>query len=248
MVETGQKIEAFTWRCYEKYLDTALSSGYRFIGFDGLTETSRLPEYPFVLLRHDIDYDPRHASPLAELEARRRIRATYFLQVDSRFYDVKHREVAAIVNDILTQGHWLGLHFDANNIPDDQIVVTRVDEVAHELELCFGAHVAAVSFHMPTYRHIGHLCLENGRVNTYAPLFVREIDYASDSNQDFRGKDVLALLRQRTIRRLQLLIHPIWWRQSYTPLRAKMEELAASLGMVMDDILTAEQRTAIERA
>jgi hypothetical protein len=247
IVDADAMDEPFTWRYYEGCLDAALGSGYTFIGFAELTDVSRLPEYPFILLRHDIDYDPEHARPLAELEARRGIQATYFLQADSRFYDVESAGVATMVHDILNRGHWLGLHFDANGIPDDDAVVERVDEVALRLETRFGSRVTAVSFHMPTYRPIGHLTLKCRRVNTYEALFFHAMEYASDSNQDFRGKDVMRILREGSIRRLQLLIHPVWWRQGYTPLATKMEELAEKLGVMLDEILTAEQRVAMGR-
>lgn len=248
MADRNAAGEPFTWKRYAASMDAALASGYQFIGFAGLTDSSRLPDCPFVLLRHDIDYEPLHAQPLAEIEATRGVQATYFFQEGSRFYDLWSPDAASVIQGILSQGHWLGLHFDANGVSDDRMVVERVEAIALRMEARFTCPVGAVSFHMPTYRPISHLKLRNGRVNTYAPLFFQEVEYISDSNQECRGKDVLMVFREATVRRLQVLIHPIWWRAEQTPLSTKMAALAARLGLPLDDILTAEQRATMDRA
>ena len=239
--------QPFTWAYYDACLAAARSAEYRFIGFSDLRDGSREPGEPFVLLRHDIDYDPEFAGLLASREEQQSVRATYFFQADSRFYDLTSPVVVAIVRRILHQGHWLGVHFDANGIEDDATVIQRVQSIAEELEARFQRSVDAVSFHMPTYRSIGHLRLGGGRVNTYGPVFFGPIEYASDSNQDFRGKDILSMLRAGTVRRLQLLIHPFWWREEYSPLITKMEALGSRLGVSLGQLLTAEQWAAIGR-
>jgi hypothetical protein len=68
----------------------------------------------------------------------------------------------------------------------------------------------------------------------------------SDSNQSWRGADLRGILRERSHERLQLLIHPFWWRREATSLRAKMSELADRLGIRMEEIVTREQWTEIE--
>jgi hypothetical protein len=171
--------------------------------------------------------------------------ATYFFQTDSRFYRLESPDTTAVIRRVVALGHRLGLHFDANGIPEDPDVVRRVDEAARRLEASFDTAVEAVSFHMPTYRAVGHLRLARDRINTYASVFFGLIAYASDSNQDFRGKDLLRLFRERQLLRLQLLIHPFWWRHEYSSMGRKLDELARTLGLSVEDILTAEQQTAI---
>jgi len=231
----------FTWKTYELYLRTALESGYRFIGFDELNTSMVLPEAPFVLLRHDIDYDPRWALPICKLETQHGSRATYFFQSDSPFYRLDCSETVSVIREILSQGHWLGVHFDANQIQDDVEVIERLEQTATEFEARFETRVAAASFHMPTYRPVKHLQLKSERINTYSPLFFEEIQYVSDSNQDWRGKDILKMLRQKDFSRIQFLVHPIWWREDYSPFYSKIEELAGKLGIPVDSILTREQ-------
>jgi len=231
----------FTWETYNLYLDAALASGYRFIGFDRMAGNALLPEGPFILLRHDIDYDPSWVFPVSRLEVKKGIQATYFFQTDSKFYRCHSPETRVAIEEVLAQGHWLGLHFDANAIEDDEKILDLVEEAAAELETRFATSIAAVSFHMPTRRPVQHLRLKNNRINTYSPLFFESIEYVSDSNQDWRGKDLLQLVRDGHCRRIQLLIHPIWWRETHTPFHVKIAELAAKLGIPVEDIVTAEQ-------
>jgi hypothetical protein len=237
-------LQPFTWKYYDACLAAARASGYRFVGFADVQET-RLPSEPFILLRHDVDYDPEYADLLATHEARQGIQATYFFQADSRFYDLESPRVEVAVRRILAEGHWLGLHYDATRVEEDTTIIQRVDAVAETLEERFGQPVHAVSFHMPTYRPVGHLQLQKRRLNVYASTFFGPIEYVSDSNQDFRGKDLLAMLRAGSVRRLQLLIHPFWWRDAYSSMAAKMEALASKLNLPVSELLTAEQRVAI---
>jgi hypothetical protein len=141
------------------------------------------------------------------------------------------------------------LHFDATALADDAVVVDAVEHAATKLERTFGVIVPAVSFHMPTRRPVSHLLLGGGRINTYGPRFFQELEYVSDSNQDWRGKDLGRVLTEQHPRALQVLTHPIWWRERYTPFEAVLRELAGRLGLDLErDILTTEQRVLLGRA
>ena len=89
-------LQPFTWDYYDACLAAAIASTYRFIGFAGLAD-GRFPDEPFILLRHDVDYDPEHAERLAAREARHGVQATYFFQTDSRFYDLSSPRVETAV-------------------------------------------------------------------------------------------------------------------------------------------------------
>jgi len=234
--------QPFTWKTYELYLRTAHESGYKFLGFDTLQGNVALPEYPFILLRHDIDYDPVWALPISKREAENHIRATYFFQVDSPFYKLDCAETISVIEEILRQGHWLGVHFDANQMIGDAEVVEALERTVALFEKKFSTRIAAASFHMPTYRPVKHLRLKNQRINTYSSLFFEQIHYVSDSNQDWRGQDILKVLSQKDFLQIQFLVHPIWWRETYSPFYDKLEELAKKLNIPIDSILTREQR------
>lgn len=230
----------FTYAAYAAMLDAAIAAGYRFASFE---EAAAPTADPIILLRHDIDYDPRFVAPISRIEADRGVRATYFFQRDSRFYAAEAPVTAAAIQQVLADGHWLGQHVDATEIPNDADVLRAVESQCQAQEQRFlptGQRIRAVSFHMPTRRPVGHLQLPGDRINTYAPIFFTDIEYASDSNQHWRGRDILHTIARRP-RALQVLTHPIWWRDIFRPARAILHDLAAHLGIPIHDIVTPEQ-------
>lgn len=228
----------FTLDEYRSLIETAVAVGYEPSSFGG--EAHDDGSYR-ILVRHDIDYDPVMISPMAAVESETGVRATYCLQVDSPWYRIDEEPNATAVADALGRGHWLGLHFDATGIHRDGEVAERVGDAVGRLEALFGTQVHAVSFHMPGRRAVGHIQLPEPVVNTYAPRFFEDIGYISDSNQDWRGVDPFEVLRDRVHRRLQMLVHPFWWRTSPQPMRDKMRDLAGRLGIPMEAIVTPEQ-------
>jgi hypothetical protein len=235
--------EPFTWRAYAACLDLALANGYSFEPFERLAELRLGSTGRHLLLRHDIDYDPRRALALSQIERQRRVGATYFFQLNCPFYDLASRKNQDVVRVVLGMGHWLGLHFDATRLAEDERVLDEVEHAAERLEALFGVPVRAVSFHLPTHRPVRHLVLHQGRINTYSPAFGEGVEYISDSNQNWKGKDLAHLLSVERPRLLQLLIHPEWWRERRTSLRRILEEIADDTGLdVETDILTPEQR------
>jgi hypothetical protein len=248
MPNAASPVEPFTRQAYAAYLDLALSQGYTFEPFCVLRGPTGVPAHRFILMRHDIDYDPGVVLPISRLEAERGIRATYFFQRSCTFYTLDDPATREVVSDVLAAGHFLGLHFDATAIPADSRVIAEVEQAARRLEQSFGAEVAAVSFHMPTHRLVKHLRLEGGRINTYGPMFFERIEYISDSNQDWRGKDLTQVLTVGRPRVLQILTHPVWWRERYTPMLAILQDLATGLNLDLErDILTPEQRLLLGR-
>jgi hypothetical protein len=236
---TNRSVEPFTWAAYEAYLELAIEIGYTFMPFT--IPTGRLPERA-IFLRHDIDFAMQWLPRMAAIEQSLGVGATYCVQPDSRNYSIDAADTGDVIRDVLERGHWLGLHFDATGIDSDDEVVERVTREAEALSLHFQTDVEAVSFHMPGRRDVGHLVLPPPLINTYAPQFFEEIAYVSDSNQDWRGQDLVKLLRDGSHDHVQILIHPMWWRETYSPMMAKLRELANNLGVDLNDLITPEQR------
>jgi hypothetical protein len=238
--------DPFTLAQYERYVRLAHSCGYRFGGFGALDDDAAHPERSVIYLRHDIDFSLRWVLPMAELEHEHGVRSTYCFLLDSQNYSSTTEAFDRTVERVLELGHWLGLHFEANAIGSDDEVAQRVADRAASLDERFDAPVVAVSFHMPGRRPVSHIELPEPLVNTYGPRFFSEIGYASDSNQHWRGTDLEALLVSRRHTRLQLLIHPMWWRTRYSPMLDKLQELADEVGIGIDDLLTHEQRALLD--
>ena len=230
----------FTLEEYRGHLELALASGYRFVGFESLDDPADRAG-PEILLRHDIDYAPEFMPPMAAIEAELGVRATYCLHIDSRWYSIDTRANRAAIAETLGAGHWLGLHFDASSIASDRQARDRVVEQAQRLGGTFSRDVRVVSFHMPGRRRVDQLALPGGLINSYESRFFTEIGYVSDSNQNWRGVDLEDVLRRRAYDRLQLLIHPFWWRPQPATMRSKMQALADQIGIDVHEIVTPEQ-------
>jgi hypothetical protein len=233
----------FTLDEYRSYLALAVSLGYEFVGFDDLDH----PGEHQIVLRHDIDYAPSFMPPMAAIEAELGVRATYCLDVASAWYSVDAPKNRAAIAETLDAGHWLGLHFDASSIPSDRDVEAGIVDQTRRLGELFSREIRVVSFHMPGRRPVGHLTLPGGLVNTYAQRFFADIGYVSDSNQNWRGVDLEQVLRERAHSRLQLLIHPFWWRPSPVSMRTKLQALADGIGVDVYEIVTPEQWQQIEQ-
>lgn len=94
----------FTFEWYDELLNTLVEQRYSCIGFDH----EIAPETVF--LRHDVDWSPRRAVRMAEIEAEHGVTATYFFLVTSPFYNVMNREVRERIEQIDDLGHEIGLH------------------------------------------------------------------------------------------------------------------------------------------
>lgn len=230
----------FTLGEYREYLTLALAEGYRFVSFESLDNADH-HHGGEILLRHDIDYGPAFMRRMAAIEGELGVRATYCVDVESLWYRIETPENRAGIAEVLEAGHWLGLHFSASTIDSDQEVCERILEHAAYLGREFGRDVRVVSFHMPGRRRVDHLELPNGLINTYGPRFFTEIAYVSDSNQNWRGVDFMDVVRRRTHERLQLLIHPFWWRAEPATMRTKLLSLADELGVDPKELVTYEQ-------
>lgn len=236
----------FTLDEYQCYLALAVREGYRFVSFESLDGRWDRTA-PEILLRHDVDYAPKFMPPLARIEADLGVLATYCVHADTPWYSIDSRENRAAIVETLAHGHRLGLHFDASAIESDAQALEGIVEQARRLADAFSQEIRVVSFHMPGRRGVDHLSLPDGLINTYAPRFFTEIGYVSDSNQNWRGVDLAEVLRTRTHERLQLLIHPFWWRSEPAPMSDKLQALADDLGVDVREIVTPEQWELIER-
>lgn len=179
----------------------------------------------FVLWRHDCDYSLNRAFALARIEAAEGVRATYFLNLHSEFYNLFERSQYRLVQDIIAMGHRIGLHFDAafHDIPDEESLAAHVRNEAVVLEGLFDVRPAAFSFHNPLASHFR--CDEEsygGLVNCYSLRLKTEVPYCSDSNGYWRFRRLRDVLAQATDPCLQVLTHPGWWQDCEMPPRQRI--------------------------
>lgn len=182
-------------------------------------------ENKFILWRHDMDYSLNRGLALAKAEHEVGVKATYFLNPHSEFYNIAEANQSKVINEILQYGHDIGLHFDSayfknvteNNIDD---LVQRESE---HLKWLFGESPTAFSFHNPSADNLE--CEKDtygGLVNCYSRRFKQNVPYCSDSNGYWRFRRLHDVLTESKDPCLQVLTHPGWWHDHPKPPRQRI--------------------------
>jgi hypothetical protein len=179
-----------------------------------------------VFLRHDIDISLPPALRMAAVEEEQGLRATYMVMVRSSLYDVGRADSRAILRQILSMGHEVGVHFDCpEELRQDQ---GRIDDLessiledCRRLEDVVGTAVNSISFHRPISWLLRGPLLISGKVNAYAAGLMEW--YLSDSKGNWREGEPRRLLSEKGNSVLQLLTHPIWWGEEHQPAAERLE-------------------------
>ena len=183
----------------------------------------------FVLWRHDIDLSVNRALRMAKIEASMGVRATYFLNPHSIFYNIHEKDQREKLKEILDLGHDLGLHFDVDfhGIESEAEVDEFVElEASTFLQLC-GANPVSMSFHNPSDQNLlWRSDSYGGLVNAYSERLVNEVPYVSDSNGHWRFRRLYDVLERAEDPCLQVLTHPGWWQEDAMPARARIRRAA----------------------
>lgn len=228
-------------------LEAGLKSGYRFLSFsEGERAVAGGTEDRICLLRHDIDADLEAAVEMAVTEARAGVSATYFLMLRSPVYNLLSRHNHRFVEQLIDNGHTIGLHYDAAFQPRDKSTLNEhIEKEAHAIETYFNVAVDAVSFHQPGENILNQEVQVERLINTYDKKRLGRFHYLSDSNRVWKEEHPLTVFREALHPRLHLLIHPMWWRDAYEN-RSTEEVWTATLHNNLDKMQ--DQLCATERA
>lgn len=113
-------MQDFTHNAYKACLETIADAGYSTQTFNDYMLNG--PDSDLVvLIRHDVDRRPSQALKMAEMEAARNIKASYY------FRDKPHVFVPGIIQRIRNMNHEIGLHYESLSDADGDI------EHAHKL-------------------------------------------------------------------------------------------------------------------
>ena len=210
----------FLLSTYKKILGVALESKYEFLGFDQIGQESS----PYsCLLRHDVDSELWNCGPMAEIEAKLGISATYFVMLRSTSYNLFCLESKNAIERLLDQGHHIGLHLMGELYEEyasellEEKVLAEVETVQSEL----GVIIKAVSFHHPGKAVLNNDIYIGSLVNTYNRIQMADYFYISDSNMIWLHEHPEEILARRLYPRLHLLIHPMWWTSESMSLKEK---------------------------
>ena len=194
----------FTFDWYDTLIDRLLDGGYAIKSYGESANNNS------VILRHDVDWSPRKAVTLAEIEAERNVSSSFFFLLSSPFYNVLNTTERQYIERIGELGHNIGVHFDTQQYwdeqPDDEKVRQKVLSQQRILGEIIDDPDDIVSFHNPPewiYRQN-----YESFTSTYEPRFFDKIKYVADSNQRWRDASPFA---DGFPDEFQLLTHPVLW-------------------------------------
>ncbi|OIM99455.1 hypothetical protein BFR57_02500 [Idiomarina sp. MD25a] len=198
----------FSYDNYRRLL-TFLDNEYEIFSFkDAYRLGAKILDVPrFVILRHDVEFSVKGALALARIEHELGIKSTFFF-LQTSDYNCFDRHEAERIREIISLGHDVGLHYDASLFEDMKVDPVVAAKLQIKLFECFfNVKVHAMSSHMPM--RSGKAFSIDGVIDTYDPLYLRDIKYISDSNQVWRENiSTKGLLEHQQI---HLLLHENTW-------------------------------------
>jgi UDP-N-acetylglucosamine 2-epimerase len=199
---------------YKKLIKGLLENGYKFPSFVNYSKNLAKNEH-FVLMRHDIDISIEKAVEIAKIEYELGVTSTYFFMIRNDFYNIFSKSGTRLVNEILSLGHHLGIHFDCSSY-DDNITEDEINkECSKEVEILkkwFNKDVDAVSFHRPSNLVLeGSPALTFPIIHTYTKTLFKHVHYVSDSRGEWKYGHPFDQDAFKNKKPIQILTHPIWW-------------------------------------
>ena len=207
----------FTRKNYEELLVLA-KNRFNFINFHSDFDKSECQ----IILRHDVDFSPYDALKIAELEAKHKIHSTFFFQITSIYYSILEVEIKNIIRLISNLGHEIGLHFDLNvyNTESFSRIRDKFEFEKNILSEISNSQIKIFSLHNPTT--IENIKFDKIKyfncLNASSPKILEKFKYCSDSNGYWRFESFEELLKDNAIKKIYVLIHPVWWqKKEYSP-------------------------------
>lgn len=203
----------FTFDNYRRLVNLAKEKGFQFI----LHKDEFVPERKDVIWRHDVEFEPDIALKMAYIEQQEGVKATYFFQLHSPYYNLFDEHYSKVFHQIHDMGHHVGLHFDCrywgiNNEKklDEYIILDKT-----YLEKNLGAQIDTFSFHNTT--SFTQSCLAftyGGLVNVYSSFFKEHYNYCGDSLGYWRFDRLENVLEDNKVQHLQVLTHDANWSEA----------------------------------
>lgn len=198
----------FTYQAYTSLLALLREQGYSFCDYHHYAEYPRC-----VILRHDIDTSLEQAVRLAELEAEKGVKSTYFVLLRTDFYNPASQRSQKQLHHILALGHEIGLHFDeaayGKELAGEEIIQNIIKECGL-LSALLETEVSTVSMHRPSKATLEADLEIPGITNSYGKTFFHDFKYLSDSRRRWR-EPVLDIIRSGEYDRLHILTHAFWY-------------------------------------
>lgn len=213
----------FTIVHYSEIIQLAKDQGFEFI----LHKDEFKPKRKDIIWRHDVEFSPDIALKMAEIEYKLGVKATYFFQLHSEFYNTLERYMSDILSKIKDLGHHIGLHYDSHyyKVNDEETLerTLRIDKAY--FEQVFHLKLDTFSFHETTPFILG--CQKEtygGMLNVYSKKIKDNYKYCADSTGFWRYEVLDEVLRDKSVRHLQVLTHDAMWSEEVLSPRKRVRK------------------------
>ena len=181
---------------------------------NALRQINRRQERKDIIWRHDVEFEPDYALRMAQIEHEEGVKATYFFQLHSPYYNVADPHYREVFHQIKDLGHYVGLHFDSAywGITDESQLNDYIILDKEYLEKNMCVEIDTFSFHNTT--PFTQSCLEyryGGLINSYASFFKEHYNYCGDSLGYWRFDRLEDVLNDKKVQHLQVLTHDANW-------------------------------------
>lgn len=200
----------FTFENYRRLLKLAKSKKFEFI----LHKDEFVAERKDIIWRHDVEFEPDLSLRMAQIENEEGVKATYFFQLHSPYYNLFDEYYSPVFHQIKDLGHHLGLHFDCRywKITDEKQLDEFIRFDTEYLERALNVKIESFSFHNTT--PFTQSCLEyryGGLINVYSSYFKEHYNYCGDSLGYWRYDRLEDVLKDDKVQHLQVLTHDGNW-------------------------------------
>ena len=154
----------FVHATYYKLLDAFRKARYRSASISEAAGGRQPP--PLLILRHDVEWNPRRALALAEIDRACGIRSTFYFRVDTRAYDL------TAMRYLQDEGFEVGYHFNT-------------------LDRCHGDFAAATALFEEELRRLREAGIDVTSVKQHGNPRVKKVGYKANGDILTRDPDLL---------------------------------------------------------
>lgn len=192
-----------TYHHFEEMINRAKTEGFEIGGFGKIESLKKSNKA--VILRHDIDFSPKHALKLAGLEDILQVSATYFISLHRPHYSPLTSEMRKTIHALIDHGHEIGLHYE----PEFDNLEAEIGLLEHYLD----CKLVAIARHNPFGNHIDIDASSKPTdvIDAYSDEIMKNFKYLSDSSGIWREGCFCGWLEKSQKTKYQILIHPEWW-------------------------------------
>lgn len=200
----------FTYKEYIDLINMLKQNNYKFTNYRDYKNVNRP-----VIFRHDIDNSIERALEIAKIEKANDVKSTFFVLLSTDFYNVFSKKSNALLREIISNGHRIGLHFD-----EKRYQINSKEELERYIECekdiiggVLDTIIDTVSMHRPSKWILENNIQFDNIINSYSKEFLHQFKYLSDSRMHWR-EDVLGIIESQEYNKLHILTHPFWYAEN----------------------------------